>query len=495
MGYLVSKTPLVSVGAAAESDAPTIFTTSTNLDLTGESGNLKVFADSSGGVLSVTLPAGTAGQVVEVIDAGESAGANVITIVGTIDGATNATIEADGATREFTYSGSAWESSGGFERFFTREAATGRISAREPDTVQVTQINGGDSGSSYSGGTGDFTDAEANVDQNAAGWRNDITYGSDVTAPATTITAPSGTLNGAVTQLIDNNNGTFMSFTSTSGTVRIDFGQNRQIQAINWNPYVGFLTDYTVWVSSSAASGYTQVATIDVSGDTTGSFNLHEFTNANNVRYMELRFSGARLIANEAEFFEGSVATTTNTFTHRVHTSGGSLTFTPSSLVLRDSGVVQLVNGEVLVEYSTDNGSTWPGGQRSLTDFTALGNISGTSFWLRYEMVGAKNMASSSIQTASSYASMANDGMNVTVAGSVVATFGSAGADINTAMNLKNGGSTFSSIGVNGMLLPSFTTTARDAISTPATGLTIYNTTTNKLNFYNGSSWEAVTSA
>jgi len=43
-----------------------------------------------------------------------------------------------------------------------------------------------------------------------------------------------------------------------------------------------------------------------------------------------------------------------------------------------------------------------------------------------------------------------------------------------------------------GFLPPRMTTTQRDAISTPATGLVIYNTTTNLLNFYNGSSWGAV---
>ncbi len=46
-----------------------------------------------------------------------------------------------------------------------------------------------------------------------------------------------------------------------------------------------------------------------------------------------------------------------------------------------------------------------------------------------------------------------------------------------------------------GFLQPRMTTTQRDAISTPATGLMVYNTTTNKLNFYNGSAWEVVTSA
>ena len=45
-----------------------------------------------------------------------------------------------------------------------------------------------------------------------------------------------------------------------------------------------------------------------------------------------------------------------------------------------------------------------------------------------------------------------------------------------------------------GFLPPRMTTTQRDAISTPAEGLIIYNTTTKKLNFYNGTAWEAVTS-
>jgi len=46
-----------------------------------------------------------------------------------------------------------------------------------------------------------------------------------------------------------------------------------------------------------------------------------------------------------------------------------------------------------------------------------------------------------------------------------------------------------------GLLPPRMTSTQRDAISSPAAGLMIYNTTTNKLNFYNGTAWEAVTSA
>jgi hypothetical protein len=43
-----------------------------------------------------------------------------------------------------------------------------------------------------------------------------------------------------------------------------------------------------------------------------------------------------------------------------------------------------------------------------------------------------------------------------------------------------------------GFLPPSMTGTQRDAISTPPAGLIVYNTTSNKLNFYNGSAWRAV---
>ena len=40
-----------------------------------------------------------------------------------------------------------------------------------------------------------------------------------------------------------------------------------------------------------------------------------------------------------------------------------------------------------------------------------------------------------------------------------------------------------------GFLIPRMTTTQRDAISTPASGLIVYNTTTNETQYYNGSTW------
>ena len=47
----------------------------------------------------------------------------------------------------------------------------------------------------------------------------------------------------------------------------------------------------------------------------------------------------------------------------------------------------------------------------------------------------------------------------------------------------------------DGVLLPRMTTTQVNAISSPENGLTVYNTTLNTLCFYNGTSWQKVTSA
>jgi hypothetical protein len=44
------------------------------------------------------------------------------------------------------------------------------------------------------------------------------------------------------------------------------------------------------------------------------------------------------------------------------------------------------------------------------------------------------------------------------------------------------------------LIAPNMTTTQRNAIATPSHGQIIYNTTTNKLNVYGASGWEAITS-
>jgi hypothetical protein len=74
--------------------------------------------------------------------------------------------------------------------------------------------------------------------------------------------------------------------------------------------------------------------------------------------------------------------------------------------------------------------------------------------------------------------------MRITSAGNVgIGTTANAAAILDVASTTK------------GFLPPRMTEVERDAITTPPAGLMVYNSTTNKLNFYNGTAWEAVTSS
>ena len=81
-------------------------------------------------------------------------------------------------------------------------------------------------------------------------------------------------------------------------------------------------------------------------------------------------------------------------------------------------------------------------------------------------------------------ASSVTERMRIDSAGNVgIGTTANAAAILDVASTTK------------GLLPPRMTTTQRNAITAPIpAGLMVYNTTTNKLNFYNGTAWEAVTS-
>jgi hypothetical protein len=96
-------------------------------------------------------------------------------------------------------------------------------------------------------------------------------------------------------------------------------------------------------------------------------------------------------------------------------------------------------------------------------------------------------------------ASKSTDPVRLLVNGSAVVT--AAATSVTLAQPLALGAAADASALVTlasttqGLLLPRMTGAERDAIAAPATGLLIYNTTTNKLNFRAAAAWEAVTSA
>jgi len=122
-----------------------------------------------------------------------------------------------------------------------------------------------------------------------------------------------------------------------------------------------------------------------------------------------------------------------------------------------------------------------------------FGGHDGSAFQQTVRIVGraAENFSGSARGTVLTFATVANgataegERMRITEGGALAV---GTGTDVPSA-GLILGGTT------KGLRLNVLTTTQRDAISSPAEGLLIYNTTTNKLNFYNGTGWEAVTSA
>jgi len=64
--------------------------------------------------------------------------------------------------------------------------------------------------------------------------------------------------------------------------------------------------------------------------------------------------------------------------------------------------------------------------------------------------------------------------------------------NIVTAGSITAAGGITSNTTTSGFLLPRLTTTQRNAIVSPTTGLEIFNTTTNEIEFYNGTIWTAV---
>jgi hypothetical protein len=106
--------------------------------------------------------------------------------------------------------------------------------------------------------------------------------------------------------------------------------------------------------------------------------------------------------------------------------------------------------------------------------FKALGDVAYTTqFDLQLQLVGSQRFSKATLATPDNTMEIQSDGKVI----------------------FKESGAPFAQIGPNGIQPPSLTTAERDAVVSPADGLLLFNETTNKLNFYNGSAWEAVTSS
>ena len=162
-------------------------------------------------------------------------------------------------------------------------------------------------------------------------------------------------------------------------------------------------------------------------------------------------------------------------------------------LEVRDAGIARLVIGPSgAVGIGTDNPSTKlevVGDAKVNGDVTipddGLGALTLTGSWGTASVVWWSGANPLSFRSNKGYSIQDENGtprLTIDTSGSV-----GIGTNAPAATALLDITST-----TKGLLPPRMTTAERDAIATPATGLTIYNATTNMMNVYNGTAWVAV---
>jgi hypothetical protein len=147
-----------------------------------------------------------------------------------------------------------------------------------------------------------------------------------------------------------------------------------------------------------------------------------------------------------------------------------------------DPGSYSASANKVVIAGSGDSGVTIRSGSSNSGSIYFADGTTGTSL---FQGIIYYNHASDSLNFHTNYAGNSNARMVIDSSGRV-----GIGTTSPSASALLDVTSTTA-----GFLPPRMTTAQRDAISSPAAGLMVYNTSTNKLNFYNGTAWEAVTSA
>ncbi len=138
----------------------------------------------------------------------------------------------------------------------------------------------------------------------------------------------------------------------------------------------------------------------------------------------------------------------------------------------------------------------------SATDFLTLGTTNATG---RLVLQGSTNTGftlkenTTARWSLATYSSGRFTFYSETAAAEAMGIFSNRDAYFNTSLNVGSAAATAASVALGvtsttkGFLAPPMTTTQRDAISSPATGLQIYNTTLNCINTYNGVNWTGST--
>jgi hypothetical protein len=236
------------------------------------------------------------------------------------------------------------------------------------------------------------------------------------------------------------------------------------------------------------------------------------FGSSGNVGINQTTDAGFRLDVNGTARVQGVLTTTADAVVNGVSVGrgGGNISTNTrvglNSLPINTSGSKNTAIGNQALQNNTEGSDNTAIGNLALqlmetgsgnigigTQAGRIANSAGTSsiFIGNFSQAGGNNRTNQ-IVIGNSISGL---GSNTTLIGNTSTTFGRwygsllLGTTTNRASSILTMEST-----TQGFLPPRMTTTERNAIASPATGLVVYDTTLNKLSVFTGATWETVTS-
>jgi|DEB0MinimDraft_10_1074344.scaffolds.fasta_scaffold11597_4 hypothetical protein len=458
-----------------------------------DTGSVKVYVDSSGGAVTIN-PIGSpdTDDQLMVVDVAGSAGTNAITITAL------GSIQGDYGSIEFRYSGSAWQLLEASREYFTRNAATAKISVAEANDTLVADTFENESGSatlddngdftttgdiaSASGSIGnaaitkaiaygDFTNLGANISSDGTSHGNSTSAGTNRASGVTPTYSGSETITEA--NLTDGDTVTDDGWDlveTSSSSLDIDLGAAYVLNSVKLYYGSGTASDGSnpaaLWGSNDPAFGTYEVLDTDwLTSAGSGQTITRGLSSATAYRYLRLNkpsFSlggagTATLWLNEIEVFDAAYATTLNTIRSA---ADAGISIAPSSTVADDEADTAITaSGNVNVRISTDSASTF-GAFEDYNTFlarTALINPdTGSDFVaLEFQPIDGQRIKNADLVSQSAKANFGGSGVDFTVNGVKVFNVDVEGnVDfIGSATALTEG----ANISVDGSLGPAFT--------------------------------------
>jgi len=302
----------------------------------------------------------------------------------------------------------------------------------------------------------------------------DLVAGSDGTTPSQIrfITRTAGQANLDERMRIFSDGNVFIGSSPSNATFKLDVNGTARVQGVLTTTADAVVNGINVGKGGGNISTNTRVGTSALNANTTGSANSSFGINAglNNTTGSANSFFGVSSGAS-------NITTSNNSFFGR--SSGQSNTDSNNTFVGFESGSTK-TTGANNSFFGTLSG-------RHLADGATALTISNNSIFIGYDTRSAADNQTNQIVIGHTAIGL---GSNTTVLGNTSTTHGRwygsllLGTTTNAASSILTMEST-----TQGFLPPRMTTTQRNAIASPATGLVVYDTTLNDPFYYNGTAW------